>query len=111
MQSRLIATILSALAALLVGACQPEIGDSCIADSECARDQVCDTTSPGGYCLQFDCDASSCPSGAVCVDFDIEGEGVVSACMQHCDKDSECRRRDGYVCRRDGPIPFCGLEP
>lgn len=106
-------TILAAgiVAVGLLGACQPEIGSGCRSDGECGRNQVCDTASPGGYCLEYDCRFNECPPEAVCVDFVAEGDVVVSACMRRCDSDKQCRQRDGYVCRTDGAVPFCGLEP
>jgi hypothetical protein len=98
--------------ALLLAACQPSIGDSCITDAECGRNQVCDSTMPGGYCLEFDCDLDTCPPEAVCVGFVQDGEVLINACMERCSGDSDCRTRDGYVCRDDmGSIPFCGIAP
>lgn len=104
--------LLVALLGLLAAACQQAIGDSCVSDSECARTQTCDTTSPGGYCIEYGCAPNECPPEAVCVDFFDEGDLLLSACMRRCDKNSQCRQRDGYVCRRDiGPVPFCGVAP
>ena len=92
-----------AAACALLGACAPEIGDSCITSTECAPGQVCDTTAPRGHCTVLDCEPNDCPSEAICVDFD-----VVSACMRRCDSDKDCRQGDGYVCRDDlGAVPFC----
>lgn len=84
-------------------ACAPQTGDACIASTECGPGQVCDTTSPGGYCIEYDCIDNGCAEEAICVEF-----SQVSACMRRCDSDSDCRNRDGYVCRDDvGSVPFC----
>ena len=101
--------IIPALAALLF-ACQPQIGDSCISDTECQRGQTCDTASPAGYCLRYGCEQNECTDEAVCVEFEADGAILVSACMLRCSSNGDCRTRDGYVCRRDvGPVPFCGV--
>lgn len=107
---RLIARIVSLLAtstlavALCLGSgCAPQTGDACITSTECGPGQVCDTTSPGGYCLEYDCVDNGCAEEAICVEFT-----QVSACMKRCDSDKDCRNRDGYVCRTDvGSVPFC----
>ncbi len=96
------------IAALLVaaaGACAPKVGDACLASAECAPGQTCDTSSPRGYCTVFDCEPDGCPDDSVCVDF-----GEVRACMERCSRNSDCRQRDGHVCRDDlGPSDFCYL--
>lgn len=98
------------LLALGVTACGSQTGDSCVANLDCPQGQVCDTTSPGGYCLSYDCDpgdARTCPDEAVCIDF---REPEITACMRRCDSNNDCRKRDGYVCREDlGPVGFCYL--
>lgn len=100
---RAIATLALTLAWVLLAACRPEIGDACINDLECGTEQVCDTSVPRGYCTRYDCEPSSCPDEAVCVDFQ-----VLTACMERCSSDSDCRGRGGYVCRQDiGPVGFC----
>ena len=90
--------------AFLVGAgCAPQVGDACLNSNGCALGQVCDTSSPGGYCIQYDCLGGSCGDGAICVDFDS-----ISACMARCETRSDCRSDEGYVCRRDrGSVGFC----
>lgn len=104
--SRLLLVLVPGLFALL-GACAPHVGDACVRSEECDIGQVCDTSTPRGYCTQFDCTANSCPGDSVCVDF-----GDVRACMERCDQSSECRERDGHECRDDlGPTPFCYLPP
>lgn len=103
-----------ALAALLglASGCQPQIGDGCLTDAECDRNHTCDTTSPGGYCIDYDCEANECGPQAVCVEFEAEGEPLVTACMRSCQRDSDCRQRDGYVCRQaNDTVSFCGIPP
>lgn len=98
--------------ALFAAACTPKVGDSCVTDAECDRNQICDSTMPGGYCLQFDCDLNTCPEEAVCVAFVEGGEILINACMARCSSDSDCRTRDDYTCRDDmGSVPFCGIAP
>jgi hypothetical protein len=102
---------LIAALALVLSACQPEIGDSCSNASDCSvQDQrTCDTTFPGGYCTVFACAADSCPEESTCIGF----QSVVSiapecseigtrprfqrtACMRSCSRNGDCR--SGYVC-------------
>jgi len=103
--------VAAVLGTTALGACRTGVGDSCVADIECDRPQVCDTASPGGYCTIYDCDLdTSCPQGSVCVVFELGGDRAVAACMDKCEHDGQCRERDGYVCRAesdDGPT-FCG---
>jgi hypothetical protein len=97
--------------ALLVFACQPEIGDSCSNASDCSvQDQrTCDTTFPGGYCTVFGCGADTCPDESTCVGFQTvlsiapECSDIAvrprlqrSACMRSCSRSSDCR--GGYEC-------------
>ncbi len=105
MLSRL--ALLAFVVVVLGTGCRHEVGDSCLNDAECDSGQTCDTASPGGYCLEYDCLPNACPDEAVCVDFT-----VLSACMRRCDRDSDCRQRDDYVCRDDiGSVPFCYTAP
>lgn len=84
-------------------ACAPQVGDACLNSNACTPGQVCDTASPGGYCTQFSCIDGRCPNESVCVDF-----GTISACMARCETNADCRRDEGYRCRRDvGSVPFC----
>lgn len=101
---RLLLPVFAALVCFGVS-CAPQVGDACITSQECSPGQVCDTSSPRGYCTLFDCEANDCPGNSVCVDF-----GDVRACMERCDSNNECRQRDGYECRDDlGPASFCYL--
>jgi hypothetical protein len=54
-----------------LGACGKEIGDECIAASDCSSDgsRTCDNSQKGGYCTIMGCDYSTCPDEAVCVRF------------------------------------------
>lgn len=91
------------LAAAVSMGCQSRIGDACVSDFECQSNETCDTSVNRGYCTIYDCDIEGCPSEAVCVDFE-----VVTACMLACTKDSQCRKRGNFVCRRDiGSEGFC----
>ncbi len=99
--------------ALFLGACNPQVGDGCITDSECDRTHVCDTTSPGGYCLSYECEPNECGEHAVCVAFEGDSDEVIlTACMRSCEVDADCRTRDGYVCRNaNETVRFCGIPP
>jgi len=98
-------------AALLLVACQPEIGDSCSNAGDCSQqgERTCDVTQPGGYCTIFGCDIDACPEEAACIGF----QSVVSIapecsslqarprlqrtlCLFTCKKNSDCR--SGYSC-------------
>ena len=97
---------------LLALGCQPQIGDDCIRDRDCSQlgDRICDTTQPGGYCTQFNCNPTNCPQDeSVCVAFGNRPSSVPGCdntgrpspyvrnfCMKTCSKDDDCR--DGYVC-------------
>lgn len=91
--------------------CQPEIGDSCQATSDCTdgTDRICDATQPGGYCTIFNCEPDTCPEEAVCVAYRLAPAAVAecndtqdsarlqrSFCMKTCNEQSDCR--PGYVC-------------
>lgn len=90
-------------ASVVVSGCQSRIGDACVSDFECQSNETCDTSVNRGYCTIYDCDVEGCPDEAVCVDFE-----VVTACMLSCTKDSQCRSRGNFVCRRDiGGTGFC----
>lgn len=100
------------LGLLVLGGCQPKIGDDCLVDLDCSQigDRICDTTQPGGYCTMFNCGPTTCPEDeSVCVAFsntpsEADGCGnlgrtspyVRPFCMKSCEDDGDCR--DGYVC-------------
>ena len=94
--------------ALVVGAfglmsCEAGIGDKCTSSNACPVGVICDTFSPGGYCLTYNCESDEeCPEGAVCVNF----TSSLHYCLKSCKKQSDCRT--DYVCREDlGDKPFC----
>lgn len=99
------------LGLLVLGACQPEIGDACSNASDCSvqEQRTCDTTYPGGYCTVLGCEADTCPEESSCVAF----QSVVSVapecssfqarprlqrtvCMKTCENEADCR--GGYEC-------------
>jgi hypothetical protein len=100
-QSRLTCALaLLAVATLSVG-CAKHIGDACTLSTDCSinGDRLCDTTQPGGYCTQFNCEPNSCPDNSVCVRF---AESTCSAptqsarfvrtfCIGTCESDGDCR--------------------
>lgn len=104
--------LLGALGLLVLGACQPKIGDDCLVDLDCSQvgDRICDTTQPNGYCTIFNCGPTTCPEDeSVCVAFsntpsEVAGCGNLGRtspyarpfCMKSCEDDGDCR--DGYVC-------------
>jgi hypothetical protein len=97
--------------ALALGGCTPSIGDRCNSSTDCSVQgtRTCDTSQPGGYCTVLGCGANSC-TNSVCVVFRVSIPGCPyddyhapartgrSLCMAHCEKDSDCRQNDGYVC-------------
>jgi len=94
--------------------CEPEIGDSCSNDTDCGTSEniICDTTQPGGYCIQLGCHPDSCPEEADCVAV-IEGEEREFYCLKGCNRDADCRRE--YICfipKDDtSPIQIIDYEP
>jgi hypothetical protein len=98
-------------ASIALLACKPEIGDSCEVSSDCSAtgDRLCDTTQPGGYCTQFNCEPGSCPEEAVCIGYSNVVSPVPGCagqqggqrlqrtfCLKRCDSDDDCR--GGYDC-------------
>lgn len=59
---------------------------------------------PNGYCAP-DCRAAPCPAGAVC----YPSSASRHYCLRGCQRDSDCREREGYVCRvwNPGSLPSC----
>lgn len=100
------------LGALLLGACQPKIGDECVTDLDCSQagDRLCDTTQLDGYCTQADCSPTSCPEKeSICVAFNntVSTQGSCNVrgqtspylrtfCMATCKREKDCR--NGYSC-------------
>jgi hypothetical protein len=59
------------LMTVIAAGCGKEIGDECIAATDCATDgtRQCDLSSKGGYCTIQGCDFDTCPDEAVCIRF------------------------------------------
>ena len=92
---------------LLVSGCEASVGDKCTTSNDCPTGTVCDTDSPGGYCLVANCEGDEdCPEDTVCVKF---GESQ-NFCLLECSKNGDCRGGD-YVCRDDiGEKKFCYIR-
>lgn len=94
-------------------ACTPQVGDPCDRAEDCSPvgDLLCDTTQPGGYCTQFNCEPGRCADDSLCVAFRAR-ESIELACdnpqtpsrfersfcMATCEKFTDCRKEDGYIC-------------
>jgi hypothetical protein len=112
-----LALALGTWAGVLSG-CTPKIGDKCVLNTDCGSSGTlsCDTSTPGGYCTQFNCQANKCQNNAACVEFLASVPGCPyddyqspsrtgrSFCLKTCQKDSDCRQSEGYVCS-DPKIP------
>jgi hypothetical protein len=106
-------------AAVLSG-CTPKIGDKCVLNTDCGSSGTlsCDTSMPGGYCTQFNCQAGKCQNNAACVEFLASVPGCPyddyqspsrtgrTFCLKTCQKDSDCRQSDGYVCGNPKDPPW-----
>jgi hypothetical protein len=100
------------LAAVALAGCSPQIGDRCVLNTDCGSSGslVCDTSLPYGYCTQFNCTTNSCQNSAACVAFEPSvpgcpyddylspGRTARTFCMKSCQRDSDCRQSDGYIC-------------
>lgn len=73
------------------------VGAACSDDYDCVAGLACYTTWPKGYCTVPNCDApgSNCPGSSVCY-----GETKTKLCHVACEADSDCRKADGYACKR-----------
>jgi hypothetical protein len=68
---------------LALSGCEASIGDSCSTSNECPTGTVCDTDSPGGYCLVAQCESDEeCPEEAACIRF-TESQAF---CLKKCKK-------------------------
>jgi|LauGreDrversion4_2_1035121.scaffolds.fasta_scaffold219405_1 hypothetical protein len=93
---------LAALALMTATGCEAKVGDPCVSNTQCGVGRICDTSSYEGYCTVSPCTSTSCPSDAVCVEFD----DLSTYCMATCGGDEGCR--DNYTCDTStGPTPFC----
>ncbi len=73
----------------------------------CSAGQFCispDEGFPNGYCAP-DCRAAPCAEGDVC----FPSSAQHHYCLRGCERDGDCRQREGYVCRawRPGARPAC----
>ena len=99
--------ILLALCLTICG-CEASVGDKCSTSNDCPSGTVCDTDSPGGYCLVSNCETDEeCPEKSTCVFFTKD----LSYCLKKCKKNSNCRKN--YTCRDDIPAShkFCYIDP
>lgn len=85
----------------VTGCFDPQVGDKCETGAECnpGSGGICDVSTPEGYCTIARCTPGSCPSEAICVQFDT----FTSFCMRACSSNDDCR--DGMTCRK--PEGFC----
>lgn len=93
----------TAIAALALGACAPEIGDECKTSLDCSSQgsRLCDRTQPHGYCTLRGCEQGTCPEESVCVKFRPQQERLSTTwCMAKCDDDGDCRSDEGYRCKK-----------
>ena len=114
--------LLPALAAAVFVAtgCTPHIGDKCVLSTDCSVQGtlVCDTSQPGGYCTELNCNHQSCPANSLCVMFQSSVPGCAysdyeapsrtgrSFCMENCTQNSDCRTVDGYICANPRGQPW-----
>lgn len=97
-----------ALSVFFLMGCEAAVGDKCTTSNDCPLGTVCDTDSPGGYCLASGCESDEeCPEDSVCVFF----TDAISYCLLKCKKSKDCR--SGYACRSDIPdtASFCYIAP
>ena len=107
--SRLI-TLSSPLFLGLLIACQPTIGDSCGGSRDCSAtgERQCDLAQPGGYCTVQNCNADTCPDGAICVEWRFNPSRTAQTwCMRSCNSDGNCRTPN-YLCAFPNEITLDG---
>jgi hypothetical protein len=114
--------VIGVASAVLAG-CTPKIGDHCVLNTDCGTSGtlICDTSMPGGYCTQFNCQADKCQNSAACVEFLASVPGCPyddylspartgrTFCLKTCQKDSDCRQSEGYVCRSPTKPPWSAV--
>ncbi len=95
------------MTALIFAGCEASIGDKCSTSNDCPSGTVCDTDSPSGYCLVYNCESDEeCPEDATCVFFTKS----ISYCLKKCSDNGDCR--SSYTCRDDlGEKKFCYVAP
>ena len=90
-------------------ACQPTIGDSCGSSLDCSAtgERQCDLAQPGGYCTVQNCNADTCPDGAICVEWGFNPSRTAQTwCMRGCGSDGDCRGL--YLCALPSEINMAG---
>src|SRR5262245_59911756 len=99
-----------AIAAAVLWACGPTIGDACTTSSECGPGTCLQGPgTPGGYCSRACSDAGTCPNGSTCARG--AGAGGADLCLLRCATMRDCR--GGYHCRSldGGSPPVCIGQP
>jgi hypothetical protein len=103
-------TVLGLLAS--VTGCKAHVGSSCTLNTDCSLQGtlVCDTSQPNGYCTLFNCVPDTCQNEAACVaigpqvpgcgynDYNSPARTALTTCLQQCQRPSDCRTSEGYVC-------------
>jgi hypothetical protein len=88
---------------LVDGKCVPNppkapIGSGCALGSECQSGTCAPAAEnlPGGLCTVLGCSMENpCPLGSTCYQINKS----LSICMAYCDRDTECRKDEGYHCQ------------
>jgi hypothetical protein len=107
--SRLVFSVVVALALPAVAACGHKIGDSCSFASDCSPegDRICDSSSPDGYCTIPGCDVGTCPQDSVCIQFfPVLNLDKTCAGPQDCSIDEICTV-GGKCAQRSSEVRFC----
>ena len=101
--------------ALAASACGKEIGDACVASSDCDPNgaRQCDTVDKEGYCTIQGCDYDTCPGEAACVSF-FTGSFANRPCnpatenstSDQCNLDELCAL-EGHCVARSSELRFC----
>jgi hypothetical protein len=115
--------MLAMVAMAWLSGCKPEIGDRCTTSTDCSArgDRLCDTSQPGGYCTQLNCQRGSCADEASCVLFGSSLPGCAyddragtygsrvarSFCMARCASNEDCRA--GYTCAEPREAPWSAV--
>ncbi|MBI4817977.1 MAG: hypothetical protein HY791_17075 [Deltaproteobacteria bacterium] len=84
------------------------VGSTCTNGDECPESftRICITSWRDGYCTEYDCEPSSCPSGSACVSgLTFTGFPSDDFCLATCVGDTDCR--DGYRCTAFGSYRVC----
>jgi hypothetical protein len=115
--------VTAGLGALALSGCTPHIGDKCVLNTDCSLQGTlaCDNSQPNGYCTSFNCAPDSCQNNGVCVMIYAEVPGCPyngyqapprterTMCLAVCQRNSDCRQSDGYICANPANPPLNGL--